>query len=224
MKKYVLCAGMMTFLLCACHTQPPKQGSLVKKGYFTVHVMQTAGEKRISPIVFKDEVSEKNDQLVIKDENIINETKYQEELETPIADDFEYEAELSTDEKDKLNKEDKDMHQIIITINNQSFSVTLYENEAVQALLNQMPFVLTMTELNGNEKYAYLDHGLPIDEVHPEEIHTGDLMLFGSDCLVLFYDDFASAYSYTKIGRVNHPEELAETLGTGNVQVMFAFE
>ena len=78
---------------------------------------------------------------------------------------------------------------------------------------------LSMTELNGNEKYANLDQALPTAATQPGEIHTGDLMLYGADCLVLFYADFTTAYSYTPLGRLADPTGLAAALGTGGVTV-----
>ena len=47
-----------------------------------------------------------------------------------------------------------------------------------------------MSELNGNEKYFYLESALPTVSEQVEEIHAGDLMLYGDDCLVLFYQSF----------------------------------
>ncbi|WP_425283509.1 cyclophilin-like fold protein [Acinetobacter kyonggiensis] len=52
-------------------------------------------------------------------------------------------------------------------------------------------------------------------------IHNGDLMLYGSKTLVVFYQIFASPYSYTRLGKVNHPEKLAEILGNGDVEIRF---
>ena len=51
------------------------------------------------------------------------------------------------------------------------------------------------------------------------EIHAGDLKLYGSSCLVLFYESFSTSYSYTSLGYVENPEGLAEALGTGSVRV-----
>ena len=78
---------------------------------------------------------------------------------------------------------------------------------------------LSMEELNGNEKYKYLDQDLPTKTYKPGTIHAGDLMLYGSDCLVLFYQTFKSGYSYTKIGRILNPQGLEKGLGDGNVKI-----
>lgn len=44
-------------------------------------------------------------------------------------------------------------------------------------------------------------------------------MLYGSDCLVLFYETFTTSYRYTPIGRIENPATLAEELGSGSVTV-----
>ena len=44
-------------------------------------------------------------------------------------------------------------------------------------------------------------------------------MLFGDDCLVVFYQSFATSYSYTKLGKIDNPDSLAEVLGSGNIKV-----
>lgn len=113
------------------------------------------------------------------------------------------------------------MPSIAIQVGDQTFTATLQDNATAHALLEQLPMTVTMSELNGNEKYCYLDQSLPTQSVRPKDIHTGDLMLFGSDCLVLFYQDFSSGYSYTPLGQVNDPAGLSAALGRGNVQVSF---
>ena len=102
------------------------------------------------------------------------------------------------------------------------FSVVLEQNEAVQSLLQQLPLQLEMRELNGNEKYATLPQALPVQAAVPDQIQTGDLMLYGPDCLVLFYETFATSYSYTRLGRVTDASALAETVGSGSVTVTIA--
>ena len=78
-----------------------------------------------------------------------------------------------------------------------------------------------MTELNGNEKYFNLSNSLPTNASKPSSIQAGDLMMYGSSTLVLFYKTFSTSYSYTKLGRVDDPAGLAAALGSGNVTVTF---
>ena len=106
-----------------------------------------------------------------------------------------------------------------IIINGQTFLATLYDNETASALKAKLPLTLNMSELNGNEKYNYLPFSLPTDASNPGQIRAGDLMLYGSDCLVLFYESFPTSYRYTPIGRVNDPSGLADAVGDGGVQV-----
>ena len=79
-----------------------------------------------------------------------------------------------------------------------------------------------MNELNGNEKYHYLPERLPAHNERVRNIRSGDLMLYGSDCLVLFYESFPTSYSYTRLGYIENPEGLKEALGDGNVRVVFS--
>lgn len=106
-----------------------------------------------------------------------------------------------------------------IQVADATFSATLLDIPATEALLDLLPLTLDMQELNGNEKYATLPQALPTDAERPGQIHTGDLMLYGSDCLVLFYEDFPTSYSYTPLGKVDDPQGLAQALGAGNVEV-----
>ena len=111
---------------------------------------------------------------------------------------------------------------VTLTVDGQTFSATLLDNESVRQLVEQFPLTLDMSELNGNEKYFYMDNELPTDSYQPEQIHAGDLMLYGNNCVVLFYESFSSGYSYTRLGSVDDPAGLAEALGTGSVEVAFA--
>ena len=81
-----------------------------------------------------------------------------------------------------------------------------------------------MNELNGNEKYYNLSSELPTDAYRPGTIRAGDLLLYGSNCVVLFYETFSSPYSYTRIGRVDDPTGLAEAVGSGRVSVTFSLQ
>jgi hypothetical protein len=108
-----------------------------------------------------------------------------------------------------------------ITIGTQRLAVTLEDNPTARAFAQRLPATLDMTELNGNEKYARLPRSLPTDPARPGAIHTGDVLLYGSDTLVVFYETFRSSYSYTRIGRIEEAAGLAEALGPGNPRVTF---
>jgi len=105
-----------------------------------------------------------------------------------------------------------------LIVGDQTFTVRLENNETAQALKAQLPLDLEMTELNGNEKYYYYST-LPTSATRPGTIRAGDIMLYQSNTLVIFYDTFESDYSYTRIGSVTDPDGLAEALGTGDVRV-----
>lgn len=108
-----------------------------------------------------------------------------------------------------------------MTINKTPFTATLENNETVREFLDLLPLTVDMTELNGNEKYCYLPQSLPVDSRQIDVIQTGDLMLYGSNCIVLFYQTFSSSYSYTRLGRIDHTTGLKDILGQGNVTVNF---
>lgn len=79
-----------------------------------------------------------------------------------------------------------------------------------------------MDELNGNEKFYFFLEKFPAASERVRSIKTGDLMLYGSDCLVLFYESFATSYSYTRLGSVDDVTGWANALGSGSVEVTFS--
>ena len=109
-----------------------------------------------------------------------------------------------------------------MTVGERRFAITLTDNAAARALAAQLPLTLEMSELNGNEKHASLPKALPTNASRPGTIRNGDLMLYGSDTLVVFYLTFSSSYSYTRLGRVDDPDGLAQALGRRGVRVVFS--
>jgi hypothetical protein len=111
-----------------------------------------------------------------------------------------------------------------ITIGTYVFIATLYNNATVTAFKAKLPININMTELNGNEKYSDFTGNLPVNASKPGTIQAGDLMLYGSNTLVLFYKTLSTSYSYTRLGHVDNPSGIATALGSGNATVKFELE
>lgn len=109
-----------------------------------------------------------------------------------------------------------------MTVGERRFAITLADNAAARAFATQLPLTLDMSELNGNEKHASLPKALPANASRPGTIRNGDLMLYGTDTLVVFYLTFSSSYSYTRLGRVDDSDGLAQALGRRGVRVVFS--
>ena len=115
-------------------------------------------------------------------------------------------------------------NEIIITIGGKKFTAILADTDAARGFYSLLPLTVPMDELNGNEKYRYLDSPLPADASRPDMINTGDLMLYGSSCIVLFYESFSTSYTYTALGHIADTDGLKDALGAGSVTVTFSAE
>lgn len=126
--------------------------------------------------------------------------------------------------KSQIRTENIATMKLKITIGTSTFSASLENNATAKAFKELLPLTLVMNELNNNEKYTDLAKSLPTNSSNPKTIQNGDLMLYGSNTLVLFYKTFSTSYNYTKIGKIDNPEDLAKALGSGNVSVTFELE
>lgn len=118
---------------------------------------------------------------------------------------------------DKSSDIKKEINTMKVIINKKEYIINLEDNETVKSFISSLPQELNMNELNGNEKYIYLDKSLPTNSENIKRIKAGDVMLYGSNCLVIFYKSFNTSYSYTKIGHIDNLPDL----GDGNIKVTF---
>jgi len=120
------------------------------------------------------------------------------------------------------NQTMKKQTTLALTVGDASFIIALADTEAARALAGRLPLRLDMAELNGNEKYASLGSPLPAKAEKVRRIEAGDVMLWGSDCLVVFYKSFDTPYSYTRIGHIADARGLAKAVGRGDVTALFS--
>lgn len=126
------------------------------------------------------------------------------------------------DAQEILNENTELMNDtIIITVGNQVFTATLESNAAAIEFKKMLPLTIDMRDLNNNEKFFDFSNNLPANASNPRIINAGDMMLWGSNTLVLFYKTFNTAYSYTRLGKIEKPSGLSQALGSGNVTVTF---
>lgn len=104
-----------------------------------------------------------------------------------------------------------------VIINGNEYTIKFEDNETARVFASLLPQEFNMSELNGNEKYIYLDFSLPTNSSNPKHINTGDVMLYGDNCLVIFYKSFNTSYSYTKIGHIDN----LDNLGNGSITAKF---
>ena len=115
-------------------------------------------------------------------------------------------------------------NKIKVIIGTKVFVATLFENETAKELKKILPITLNMRDLNKNEKYFHFPKSFPMDKFSPKMINSGDLMLWNDNSLVLFYETFSTNYQYTKVGKIDNPNMLAQTLGSDHIKITFDLE
>ena len=111
-----------------------------------------------------------------------------------------------------------DDKMINVIIDGKTYKLNLESNTTVDEFIRLLPKEYTMNELNGNEKYVYINESLSTDKYMPKRIEKGDVMLYGDNCIVIFYKSFDTNYSYTKIGHIDDLDDL------GNKDIIVRFE
>ena len=108
-----------------------------------------------------------------------------------------------------------------IRINNIDYLFELKNTEAANQIKSKLPFTHKMTNYNGNEIYYKFKDSFSKNEKSIGTINTGDIYLYQSDTLVLFYKSFSTSYSYTEIGKLLNSTNLANNIGSGDVTVQW---
>lgn len=151
----------------------------------------------------------------MSDESSI-ENQYEEITEEKLQTEFQ------STETIEIQEEEETMTDINVTVNGNVFQAKIYNvSPCAQQFLKKLPLTVTMNELNGNEKYYRFSETFTSSPENVGSINAGDIMLYQSDYLVLFYDSFNTSYTYTRLGYITDTAGLQEAVGTGNAEVTF---
>lgn len=117
-------------------------------------------------------------------------------------------------------------NKINITIDGRSMSATLANNQATNALVEKLasgPVTISMSNYGGFEKVGALPWSLPASDT---QITTqpGDIMLYNSNNIVIFYGRNSWAYTPLGILETTDAEEISNFVGTGNKQVTLSLD
>lgn len=108
----------------------------------------------------------------------------------------------------EIEESDVKVSEVKVTINDKEYIIKLENNDTVNEFIKILPQEFIMDELNGNEKFVYMNNSLTTNSYNPNHIVKGDVMLYGNNCLVIFYKSFDTSYSYTKIGHIDNLDDL----------------
>ena len=103
-----------------------------------------------------------------------------------------------------------------IKIGEKTFPFTLKNTTAANELKTKLPLKIQMTNFNGNEVYYSFSDSFTTNTKSVGTINTGDIYLYQSNTLVLFYKTFTTTYSYTELGSLTNSEGLAEAIGSSS--------
>ena len=103
-----------------------------------------------------------------------------------------------------------------IKIGDKEFPFTLKDTAVANELKAKFPLEIEMTNLNGNEIYYRFDSSFTTNTKSVGTINIGDIYLYQSDCLVLFYKTFTTSYQYSEIGSLSNTDGLAELIGSNS--------
>ena len=103
--------------------------------------------------------------------------------------------------------EESNMRIIEVIIKNEHYKVELEDNKSADIFLERLPLKIKVKELNGNEKYGIISKKIPSDRSYSGNIEVGDLMLYGDDCIVLFYGSLSNGVGKKQINFYIAPVE-----------------
>lgn len=126
-------------------------------------------------------------------------------------------------ENGQVEEENSEM-QMNVQVGGSTFTATLEENAAADALVDMMeqgPVTIQMSDYSGFEKVGPLGTSLPASS-QQTTTQAGDIVLYQGNQIVMFYG--SNSWSYTRLGHINDLTGWKEALGNGDVTVTLSLE
>ena len=133
------------------------------------------------------------------------------------------ESESQTTDRETMAEEISAMN-MMVQVGGSTFTATLEENTAVDALVEMMeqePVTNQMSDYSGFEKVGPLGTSLPTSN-QQTTTQAGDIVLYQGNQIVMFYG--SNSWSYTRLGHIDDLSGWEEALGSGDVTVTFSLE
>ena len=113
---------------------------------------------------------------------------------------------------------------MMVQVGGSTFTATLEENTAVDALVEMMeqePVTIQMSDYSGFEKVGPLGTSLPTSN-QQTTTQAGDIVLYQGNQIVMFYG--SNSWSSTRLGHIDDLTGWEEALGSGDVTATFSLE
>lgn len=120
------------------------------------------------------------------------------------------------------NEEELTEMKMTVQVGESTFTATLEENAAVDALVEMMEHgsvTIQMSDYASFEKVGALGSSLPTSN-RQTTTQAGDIVLYQGNQIVLFYG--SNSWSYTRLGKIDDLTGWTEALGGGDVSVTFS--
>ncbi|OWV01081.1 hypothetical protein B7994_04730 [Fibrobacter sp. UWR2] len=113
--------------------------------------------------------------------------------------------------------------QVQIEIGNDKYNAFFENSGIAQAVAALFPKSVKMEEYAANnEYYARLDSKISSKASEVDKIFAGDIMLYNSISLVIFYADAEHTSGYVKLGHIENPTGLKKSLGAAGGKLRFS--
>lgn len=109
-----------------------------------------------------------------------------------------------------------------VTFNDAEYTMVYYPSTTAEYLVNQIPSLSMLMppsyDMDGLYKYYDMPRPAPANEEEITSVSAGEVLMDGTDRLILYYQDAEITGSYTRVGYFTDTTGLAEALGDGDVQ------